>query len=151
MRGYRPESSPAGRLLISIGQASAESSIGSGEFEMKLALPQPAHEPFLLKLDFQSDSSTTVVEGRDLVFVLVELSAQHPEIVRLPEVHKELDSKCRELTECVEHLHAAERTVEERTRWAQRISAEADELRSHLHSLRSNLLVRLARKLRLLP
>ncbi len=151
MRGYRPEFSPAGWLRISISEASAESSIGSGVFELKLALPQPAHEPFLLKLDFQSDSSTTAVEGRDLAFVLVELSAQHPEIVRLPEVHKELESKCRELEECVEHLHAAESTVEERTAWAQRNSAEADELRSQLHSLRSNLLVRLARKLRLLP
>ena len=83
--------------------------------------------------------------------MLVELSAQHPEIVRLPELHKELENKCRELAECVEHLHAAERTVEERTAWAQRSAAEADESSRQLHSLRSNLLVRLARKLRLLP
>jgi hypothetical protein len=101
-------------------------------------------------MDFQSDRAPAI-EERDLAFVLVELSAQHPEIVRLPELHRELESKCRELDECVEHLHAAEHTVEERTAWAQRNAAEADELRAQLHALRSNLLVRLARKLRLLP
>ena len=117
LRGYRPESSPAGRLRVSIGEASAELSIGSGVFEMKLALPQPAEEPFLVKMDFQSDRAPAI-EERDLAFVLVELSVQHPEIVRLPELHRELESKCCELEECVEHLHAAEHTVEERTAWA---------------------------------
>jgi hypothetical protein len=150
LRGYRPESSPPGRQRVTIGEASAELSIGSGEFEMKLPLLQPAEETFLLKMDFQSDRAPAI-EERDLAFVLVELSVQHPEIVRLPELHRELESKCRELKECVEHLHAAEHTVEERTAWAQRNAAEADELRAQLHALRSNLLVRLARKLRLLP
>ena len=83
--------------------------------------------------------------------MLVELSCQHPEIVRLPELQRELESKCRELEECVEHLHTVEHTVEERTAWAQRTSAEAEELRAQLHTLRSNLLIRLAHKLRLLP
>jgi hypothetical protein len=150
LRGYRPESSPSGRLRVSIGEASAESSIGSGEFEMKLALPQPAEEPFLVKIDFQSDRAAAI-EDRDLAFVLVELSVQHPEIMHLPVLRRDLESKCRELEECIEHLHAAEHTVEERTAWAQRNAAEADELRTQLHALRSNLLVRLARKLRLLP
>ncbi|HLM97924.1 MAG TPA: 2OG-Fe(II) oxygenase [Bryobacteraceae bacterium] len=152
LRGYLPESSPAGRLRVSVGEASAETSIGSGVFEIKVALSQPAQEPFLVKMDFQSDPPlATAIEDRDLAFVLVELSALHPEIVRLPELHKGLESKCRELEECIEHLHAAEHTVEERTAWAQRSTAEAEDLRGQLHALRSNLLVRLARKLRLLP
>ena len=97
-------------------------------------------------MDFQS-----AIEDRNLAFVLVELSAQHSDIVRLPELVNELDNKCRELEECVEHLHTVEHTVAERTAWAQRSAAESDELRAQLHVLRSNLLIRLARKLRLLP
>ena len=150
LRGYRPESAPAGLLRISIAEASAEASVGSGAFEMKLALPQPAQEPFLVKMDFQSDR-TPAIEERDLAFVLVELSCQHPEIVRLPELQRELENKCRELEECVEHLHTAEHTVEERTAWAQRSAAEVEDLRAQLYTFRRNLLIRLARKLRLLP
>ena len=144
LRGYRPESAPPGRLRVSIGEASAESPIGTGEFEMKLALPHPAEQPFLVKLDLQS-------EERDMAFVMVELRAEHPEIVHLPDVYRELESKCRELEQCVERLHSVEHTVEERTAWAQRNGAEADALRAQLHALRSNLLIRLARKLRFLP
>jgi hypothetical protein len=152
LRGYRPESSPAGRLRVSAGEASAETSIGGGLFETKVALPQPAQEPFLVKMDFHPDlPPATAIEERDLAFVLVELSAQHPEIARLPELHRELENKCRELEECVEHLHAAERTIHERTSWAQRNAAEADDLRAQLHAVRSSLLARIARKLRLLP
>jgi len=144
LRGYRPESSAVGRLRISIGEASAESSIGTGEFEMKLTLPHPVGEPFVVQMDFQSEET-------DLAFVMVELRAQHPEIEHLPDVYRELENKCRELEHCVERLHAVEHTVEERTAWAQRSSADADELRAQLHALRSNLLIRLGRKLRFLP
>lgn len=40
----------------------------------------------------------------------------------------ELDAKVGELGQCVEYLHAAERTVEERTAWARRNEAQANEL-----------------------
>jgi SAM-dependent methyltransferase len=59
----------------------------------------------------------------------------------------ELDAKVVELVQCVEYLHAAERTVEERTAWARRHEAEADELRR----LSGTLWVRLGFKLRTLP
>jgi SAM-dependent methyltransferase len=58
----------------------------------------------------------------------------------------ELDAKVVELGQCVEYLHAAERTVEERTAWARRNEAEADELRR----LSGTLWVRLGFKLRAL-
>jgi chromosome segregation ATPase len=63
----------------------------------------------------------------------------------------ELEAKVTELGGCVEHLHAAEHTVEERTLWAQRNQAEADELRAQLQALWSTRWVRLGGKLRLLP
>jgi len=63
----------------------------------------------------------------------------------------ELEAKVAELGDCVEHLHAAERTIEERTLWAQRNQAEADELRGQLQSLWSTRWVRLGGKLGLLP
>jgi uncharacterized coiled-coil DUF342 family protein len=58
----------------------------------------------------------------------------------------ELDAKVVELGQCVEYLHTAERTVEERTAWARRNEAEADELRR----LSGTLWVRLGFKLRTL-
>src|SRR3984893_9568825 len=63
----------------------------------------------------------------------------------------ELDGKCVELTQCVEYLHAAERTIEERTQWAQRTQADADELRGQLQRMWATRWVRLGNKLRLLP
>jgi ubiquinone/menaquinone biosynthesis C-methylase UbiE len=63
----------------------------------------------------------------------------------------ELDAKVGELSQCVEYLHTAERTVEERTLWAQRNQAEADELRAQLQGLWSTRWVRLGGKLGLLP
>jgi SAM-dependent methyltransferase len=63
----------------------------------------------------------------------------------------ELDAKVGELGQCVEHLHAAEHTVEERTDWARRNEAEADDLRRRLQALWSTRWVRLGFKLRTLP
>ncbi|MCU1274857.1 MAG: Methyltransferase type 11, partial [Bryobacterales bacterium] len=63
----------------------------------------------------------------------------------------ELDGKCAELVQSVEYLHAAERTVEERTAWAQRTQAEADELRGQLQRMWATRWVRVGNKLRLLP
>jgi uncharacterized coiled-coil DUF342 family protein len=63
----------------------------------------------------------------------------------------ELDAKVAELGQCVEYLHAAERTVEERTAWARRNEAEADDLRRRLRALWSTRWLRLGFKLRILP
>lgn len=182
LRGFRPERYPRGRIRVSAGElASAESALHGGTFELKVQLPQPVPDSFLVRIDFEPEARLPVAsaEERDLAFVMVELSARHPESARLIEwqdklsrqeakaqeriqelevqlaaaagLGAELENKCRELAQCVEHLHAAERTAEERTAWAQRGAAEIESLRSLLHTLRSNPWVRLAGKLRLLP
>lgn len=63
----------------------------------------------------------------------------------------ELDAKVAELDDSVGHLHEAEKTVIERTLWAQRNQAEADELRGQLQALWSTRWARLGGKLGLLP
>jgi len=63
----------------------------------------------------------------------------------------ELEDKVGELARAVEYLHAAERTIEERTEWAQRNAAEADELKRRLQALWATRWVRLGFKMRLLP
>jgi SAM-dependent methyltransferase len=63
----------------------------------------------------------------------------------------ELDAKVSELGRCVEHLHTAEGTVEERTAWARRNEADADDLRRRFQALWSTRWVRLGFKLRTLP
>ncbi len=63
----------------------------------------------------------------------------------------ELEDKVGELARAVEYLHAAERTIEERTEWAQRNAAEVDELKRRLQALWATRWVRLGFKLRVLP
>jgi SAM-dependent methyltransferase len=62
-----------------------------------------------------------------------------------------LDEKIRELAQCVEHLHAAEKTVEERTAWAARLQVEIDELRKQLELILTSRWVRLGGRLGLGP
>jgi ubiquinone/menaquinone biosynthesis C-methylase UbiE len=63
----------------------------------------------------------------------------------------ELEDKVRELARAVEYLHAAEHTIEERTEWAQRNAAEADELKRRLQALWATRWVRLGFKTGFLP
>lgn len=63
----------------------------------------------------------------------------------------ELENKVGELARAVEYLHAAERTIEERTLWAQRNAAEADDLKRRLLTLWATRWVRVGFKLRALP
>lgn len=63
----------------------------------------------------------------------------------------ELEDKVGELAQSVEYLHAAERTIEERTQWARRNAAEADELKLRLQALWAARWVRLGFKMRFLP
>jgi len=63
----------------------------------------------------------------------------------------ELDDKLRELARCVELLHEAERTVEERTHWAQRLDAEVRRLEAQLSLVEASRWVRLGRKIGLGP
>jgi SAM-dependent methyltransferase len=67
------------------------------------------------------------------------------------QLNAQMDAKLRELTQCVEYLHQAERTVEERTRWAQGLDAEVERLRRKLAVLEASSWVRLGRRVGLGP
>jgi len=148
LRGYRPESAPGGRLRMTVSEtAIAETTLGAGSFELAVPLPGPLQESFRLSLEFESGTGTARQDAdqRDLAFVMMELTARHTD-----GPGTEMERARRELAECVARLHAAEKTIDERTAWAQRNAAEVDHLRSELHKVRSHPLVRLAAKLRLL-
>jgi SAM-dependent methyltransferase len=83
---------------------------------------------------------------------IAELEAELGETVKTAtRLAGELDAKVSELGQCVEHLHTAEGTIEERTDWARRNEADANDLRRRLHALWSTRWVRLGFKLRTLP
>jgi chromosome segregation ATPase len=63
----------------------------------------------------------------------------------------ELEAKLLELSQCVEYLHQAEKTVEERTHWAQRLDAELGDLRRKLALVESSRWVRLGRRVGMGP
>jgi SAM-dependent methyltransferase len=67
------------------------------------------------------------------------------------QLNAQMDAKLRELTQCVEYLHQAERTVEERTRWAHGLDAEVERLRRKLAVLEASSWVRLGRRVGLGP
>lgn len=64
---------------------------------------------------------------------------------------KEFEDKGRELAECASLLAAAERTVEERTLWAQRVEAERAHLAAQLNLIRSSRWLKLGRTVGLGP
>jgi len=64
---------------------------------------------------------------------------------------RELDAKCRELAGCVDALHQAEATLEERTKWAQEMDAKVHELEARLNLVRSSRWIRLGNSLGLGP
>jgi SAM-dependent methyltransferase len=67
------------------------------------------------------------------------------------QLHAQLEAKLQELAQCVEYLHQAEKTVDERTRWAQTLNAEVARLRRRLALLESSRWVRLGRHVGLGP
>ncbi len=67
------------------------------------------------------------------------------------QLDSELADKVRELTQCVEYLHQAEKTVEERTRWAQGLQVEVERLRGQLALIEASRWVRLGRSVGLGP
>ena len=75
----------------------------------------------------------------------------HESVAAANRLAAELDAKVAELANCVGHLHEAEDTVTERTLWAQRNQAEADDLRAQLQALWSTRWARLGGKLGVLP
>ena len=62
-----------------------------------------------------------------------------------------LEAKLQELVQCVDYLHRAEKTLEERTEWAQALNAEVEQLRRKLAVLEASRWVRLGRRAGLGP
>jgi SAM-dependent methyltransferase len=67
------------------------------------------------------------------------------------QLNAQLDAKLQELAQCVEYLHQAEKTVEERTRWAQKLNTEVEQLRRKLALLEASRWVRLGRRVGFAP
>jgi SAM-dependent methyltransferase len=67
------------------------------------------------------------------------------------QLNAQLDAKLQELAQCVEYLHQAEKTVEERTHWARSLQAEVEQLRGKLAQLEASRWVRLGRRVGLGP
>jgi SAM-dependent methyltransferase len=63
------------------------------------------------------------------------------------DITKDLSDKCRELGECVEALHKVEGTLDERTRWAQTLDSQIQELESRLGAVRASRWVKLGHAL----
>jgi len=63
----------------------------------------------------------------------------------------ELTARCQELAECVRLLDTAEATVEERTRWAQRLEGELEQAEALLSMVRASRWVKLGRAIGLGP
>lgn len=64
---------------------------------------------------------------------------------------EELDARTGELVKCIEYLHAAEATIEERTVWGQAAQTAADKRLARLLLIRDSRWVKLGRKLRIGP
>ena len=80
LRGWRPDHAPAGRIRLTVGNATVEAPLGAGGFEITLKLPQPAESTFRLKIDAECPSRTIdpAIDSRDLVFLVTEIRAKHP-------------------------------------------------------------------------
>ena len=63
----------------------------------------------------------------------------------------ELQAKCEELAKCVEALHRAEKTIEERTQWALNLKLEIQTLETQLSRFRASRWVRLGKSIGLGP
>jgi hypothetical protein len=80
VRGWRPGDAPKGHVRISVGDVSAEATVGGNFFELPLRLQATSADPIKIKIEAQSDRRLVdaSIDGRDLQFTLVEIRAQHP-------------------------------------------------------------------------
>jgi chromosome segregation ATPase len=112
-------------------------------------LDSQLHERIARVVQLQDELASEQAKARARI---AELEAELRETVETStRLAGELDAKVSELGRCVEHLHTAEGTIEERTAWARRNEADANDLRRRLQALWSTRWVRLGFKLRTLP
>ena len=100
------------------------------------------------ELDKQQATGRAAVESyeAELRRLEAELDSRHAAAVALERrLQTELDAKCAELAKCVDLLHTAESTIEERTKWALQLQQEGAHLRSRLEAARASRWIRLGR------
>jgi hypothetical protein len=81
LRGYRPDSAPAGSVHVSAdGVSIGPPSVVKGKFEIAARLRKRAEDPFWIEMTCDSEGSWAEKDGdgRDLAFILTELRARHP-------------------------------------------------------------------------
>ncbi|MCW5979256.1 MAG: methyltransferase domain-containing protein [Bryobacteraceae bacterium] len=81
--------------------------------------------------------------------------AHEAQVVRLDReksvIHQQLEASVQELAQCVEILHATEKTVEERTAWAQNLDARVRQLEGMVSAIEASRWFRFGRAFRLGP
>jgi len=81
LRGYRPDSAPAGRVRLSVdGAMMGKASMVSGQFEIVAPLRPRPEATFRVEIACESEGRLGAPGGddRDLAFILTELRARHP-------------------------------------------------------------------------
>ena len=104
----------------------------------------------ILDLQKEQESVQAVVQGYEAKIAELE-EENRAKTQWAVKLDSELAGKMRELAECIEYLHQTEKTVEERTRWAQGLQAEVERLRGQLALLEASRWVRLGRSVGLGP
>jgi len=85
--GWRPDPAPIGRVRLSVNDdVYASAPVATGEFSLKLPLPEPLDGALTITLSFESEGAWTTPDQRDLAFVLLSVKARHPVIQDLGEL-----------------------------------------------------------------
>jgi len=100
-------------------------------------------------IELQEELARTQAEGQAAVTALERENRAKTDWAT--QLDASLAAKLRELSQCVEYLHAAEKTVAERTRWAQSLDAEVAQLRRKLALIEASRWMRLGRRAGLGP
>jgi SAM-dependent methyltransferase len=104
----------------------------------------------ILDLQKEQESVQAVVQGYEAK--IAELEEENRAKTKWAEgLDSELAGKMRELAQCLEYLHQAEKTVEERTRWGQGLQADVERLRGQLALVEASRWVRLGHSVGLGP
>jgi len=82
VRGYRPDSAPAGRVQVSVdGEAIGRPASVKGQFQIVAPLRQKAEAPIEIEIVCESEAwQKPSDDNRDLAFILTELRARHPSV-----------------------------------------------------------------------
>jgi hypothetical protein len=106
------------------------------------------------ELEQQQAAASEAVAGYEAKIASLEreIAAQRAAAeARIAALEAELNAKCDELAKCVEMLHSAEATVEERTHWAHALQGEVEALNALLAMARQSRWLRLGRAIGLGP